>query len=83
MMSTPYTHCKHINRLYSSHPSPPLWIDDLDYIIDMYQDFKVSYDTDQISVVSTGSKPDSHKSVFSWLKGTKKVKSSDHTHFKR
>ncbi|KAI9288429.1 hypothetical protein BC943DRAFT_316553 [Umbelopsis sp. AD052] len=57
--------------------------DDLDYIIDMYQDFNVSYDTDQISVVSTGSKPDSQKSVFSWLKGTKKVKSSDHSHFKR
>jgi hypothetical protein len=65
-------------------PTPPLHrLDDLDYIIDMYHDFKVSYDTDQISVVSTGSKPDSQKSVFSWLKGTKKVKSSDHTHFKR
>ncbi|KAH8551135.1 hypothetical protein BGW37DRAFT_494945 [Umbelopsis sp. PMI_123] len=57
--------------------------DDLDFIIDMYQDFKVSYDTDQLSVVSTGSKPDTQISVFSWLKGNKTVRSSNHKHFSR
>jgi hypothetical protein len=56
------------------------YLDDIDYIIEMYQDFKVSHDSDQMSVVSTGS--ESQKSVFSWLKGNtnKKIKTSKQHH---
>jgi len=68
------------NMVATPAPDLPPNNDDLDFIIEMYQDFKMNYDADQVSVVSTGS--ESKKSVFSWLKGSthKKSKSSKQLH---